>query len=279
MPTQTNTARPFDLDAGESALKQLEAELRALPQSELLLINADPQDCAMAALALCDVARDPARLARLRELPASILAADIIEQLELTAWAMWYAHVKLQTETAQAQRARVDAETYEASGKHLQKMLKLIEYHVGHVPEVAAELAGIRSGIGYQDRASDLVRAASLFDIHRSELAGDTRHYHEDDGKVARRHAETILESIRASMGKSAAEWSDLRTRAWSRLTRQYNELKSAGEFVFRDQPEQRDLFVALRQVVVPRRGRAREQEAPSNGGAADGVTAVLSDN
>ncbi len=265
----SSKTRPLDLAAGENALKAIEPALRAMKQDELVVMTMDAQESALAALSLVDVARDPKRLAQLKLLMPALLAADAIEQLELAAWATWFAHTKLQTEQALSKGAKVDVDTYEASSKHLTKMLKLIEYHVGDLAEVAVELADIRSGTGYQDRASDLVRAASLFERHKRELEGDTRYYDVKDADVARRFAETIVESVRASMGKSVAEWSDLRARAWSRMAHLYSDVRSAGEFVFRRDLEQRDLFAALRQVVVPYRGRRTGlDEAPAADGA-----------
>jgi hypothetical protein len=260
MSIEQTPPRAFDADAGASAFQQVEPLLRAMPAADLVAINANAQELAIAALALVDVAREPARLTALSMLPSSLFAADTIDQLETNALALWHAHVKLQTESAHTQGAKVDVAVYEASGRHLGKMLKLIEYHMGNVPPVAVELADIKSGSGYQDRASDLVRAAALFDAHRAELQDDARYFSADDASVARGYAQTILDGVRASMGKSAAEWSDLRSRAHTRVVHLYGELKSAGEFVFRGQPEHRDRFVALRQVVVPTRARAKAE-------------------
>jgi hypothetical protein len=72
---------------------------------------------------------------------------------------------------------KVDVATYEASGQHLGKMLKMLDYHVGMVSEVAAEIADIGGGAGYQDRASDLVRAAALWERYRADLEVDKRFF------------------------------------------------------------------------------------------------------
>jgi hypothetical protein len=256
--------RAFDLAAGENAFKQLESALRAMTQDEIMPMTVDAQEAALAALALVSVARDPKRLERLSLLMPALLEPKAIDQLELAAWATWYAHTQLQTELAQAKGAKVDADTYEASGRHLNKLLKLVEYHVGDQPRVAVELADIRSGAGYQDRATDLVRAAALFDRHHDELEQDARYYDAGLGDGARRYAEAIVESLRASLGRTAAEWSDLRSRAWSQMVQLYDQVRAAGEYVFRNEPEQADLFQKLRQVVVPNR-RMRKDPTPAD--------------
>jgi hypothetical protein len=275
--TKPKLKRAFDPAAGENALKQIEPTLRAMNNDDVVLMTMDAQEGALAALALVSIAREPKRLARLQPLMPGLLQADTIDQLELAAWATWYAHAKLQTEQTQSKGAKVSAETYEASGQHLSKLLKLLEYHVGDHPDVAVELADIRSGAGYQDRATDLVRAASLFEQHRTELEQDQRYFNAEAAQVARGYAQAIIESIRASMGRSAAEWSDLRSRAWSRMTYLYNEVRAAGEFVFRNEPEQRDLFTSLRQAVVPPR-RSRKDDAADGDGTPVGAPAVSSD-
>lgn len=255
--------RNFDPKAGEGAFKKIEALLRAMPAAEVQTPNSDPRDSAVAALALVDVARDPARAARFSSLPEAVFAASTVDDLELAAWATWFAHTKVLSETAQSSGARVDIATFDAAGAHLAKMLKLIQYHVGDHADVASEITDIRSGIGYQDRASDLTRAAVLWERYQSELENDQRNYDANDATQARSYAEAILQALRASLG-SAADWADLRNRAWSRLNKLYAELRAAGVFVFRDEPELRTLFVPLRQAVSPRRPRSKPEPPPA---------------
>jgi hypothetical protein len=258
--------RAFDPLAGEAAFEKLESRLRGLAADEVAIPNSDPQDSAIAGLALVDVAREPRRRARFSLLPEELISKTSVEQLELASWATWYAHTRMLSEVAGASGAKVDATLYEKSGQHLSKMLKVLEYHVGEAPEVAAEIAGIRSGTGYQDRASDLVRAAALVERYRAELEGDERWFDESDAALARTYAEQIVQSLRSSMQSRAADWTDLRNRAWTELNRWYNEVRAAGEFVFRAEPGERDLFLPLRQAVSPTRPRTvRHDEAPAS--------------
>jgi hypothetical protein len=262
--------RAFDLSVGERAFGRLLPALRAMSDDEIVAVNMDAQEAAVVALALVDIAREPARHKLLQQLMPSFLAADTVEQLELAAWTTWYAHAQLQSEQALAKAAKVDAATYEESGRLLAKMLRLIEYHVGDRAEVAKELADIRSGTGYQDRASDLVRAASLFERFESELEGDTRHYDRALAREARRYAQQIVENIRASLGTQAAEWLDLRSRAYSRMLALYGELQAAGDFVFRRDPVQRELFTTIRRLIVPSRRPAKQTPPADNPPAQD---------
>jgi hypothetical protein len=242
-----------DASAGEAAFRALEGALRAMPAEEVTQPNSDVQESAIAALNLVKIAREPAIRARLALLPASLLAPDAIDQLERAAWAAWHAQTRVLAGEVQSGGARVDGELFRSSGQHLDRMLKLLDYHVGSVPEVEAELAGIRGGVGYQDRASDLVRAAAVWERWRGELEGDKRHFDPTDGDKARGFAQAIVTALRDSLGSDILAQADLRNRAWSLLKRLYDDVREAGQYMFRNEPAMADLFVPLRQVVHPR--------------------------
>jgi hypothetical protein len=262
--------RTLNLEAGQAAFKSLETTLRVMPADDVMIPNSDAQDSAIAALNLVSVARTPARMARLALLPEALFAKDNLAQLELAAWATWYAHTQVLSGQAAANGARVEAALFESAGQHLAKLLKLLEYHVGSIPDVAAELADIRSGSGYQDRASDLMRAAILWERWRAELEGDKRLFDAGDGQKAKALAEAIVTALRASLGTNLAEQADLRNRAWSLLSRLYNEVRAAGLFVFRNDPAELEHFAPMRQVVTSRsRSKATEGQTPNGATAA----------
>jgi hypothetical protein len=249
-----NEKRAFDPQAGEAAFKKIEPRLRSLAGDAIAIPNSDAQDSSIAALALVDIVREPKRRARLSLISKELTPENAVEELELAAWATWFAHTRMLSEAAGAGGPKVDASLYQESGQHLARMLKVLEYHVGEVPEVTLELAAIRSGTGYQDRASDLVRAATLLERYRSEVEGDERWFEAGDAARARSYAEQIIESLRSSVQARVAEWADLRNRAWTELSRWYGEVRAACEFVFRSE---RELFPPLRQAASPVRPRA----------------------
>ncbi len=260
--TQQSSRRAFDPQAGEQAFKNLEAALRAIPAQDLSIPNSDVQDSAISALALVDVVNAPAAKERFDWLPNEIFKKDTVERLERVAWAAWYAHVRMRSEAALETETKVDPATFEAAGSLLAKMLKLIDYHLGDRTEVAAEIADIRSGSGYQDRASDLVRAAALWEHWRAELDQDKRFFDPKDGERARAYAEGIVRSLRVSLRANTAAWNDLRIRAWTLLNELYSEVRTTGVYLFRHEPAERDQFVPLRQAVSPTRGRPKAPPA-----------------
>ena len=135
-------------------------------------------------------------------------------------------------------------------------MVTLLEYHVGGAHDVAMEVADIRRGLGYQDRATDLVRAATLWERHEDELRSDTRRYEPGDGARARKLAQEIVAQLQQSASASSVSWADLRLRAFSRMARLYEDLRQAAAFVFRNEPAQLALFPPLRSAALAHFGR-----------------------
>src|SRR2546430_658535 len=105
------------------------------------------------------------------------------------------------------------------------------------------------------------IAALNLVDVARdpqrsANLEGDKRYFDPTDASKARTYAESIVQALRSSLGASAADRADLRNRAWTLMLELYNEVRAAGEFVFRNDPVELDFFLPLRQVVSPARPR-----------------------
>jgi len=249
--------REPDAGAAQAAFGKVEAELRALPAAALQIPNRELQDAAVAGLALADIARAPKRKARFDGLSAGTFPAGRIEALEQAALAAWFVQTKVLSESAGSGGAKVDFSLMQESEQHLGEMLKLIDYHVGDIDQVAVELADIRGGSGYHDRASDLVRTAQLFEAWQDELADDPRRYDPNAAKQARAYADRILEALRQSV-QASAEWADMRNRAWTHLDALYKDVQTTGAWLFRNEPEDGDLFVPIRRMIDLVRPRRR---------------------
>jgi len=85
-------------------------------------------------------------------------------RLRTIALATWHAR-QLQAELAST--AALPEEVFREAQAARAKMLRVLEYHMGDVADVAADLEYIRSGAGYQDVASDLRMLADLYEDRR----------------------------------------------------------------------------------------------------------------
>ncbi len=239
--------REVDPAIAQAAFETIRKRLDELPAETVTHPRTDLQAAALAGLALVDIARVPQRKARFDKLPADEFSPTTIDDLEQVCCAAWFVQTRVQAETADDGGPKVEAALYEDSGTHLDNLLKLLDYHVG--TEVAAQLADIRSGTGYQDRASDLLRAATLFDTWEDELKADVRRYEASMAADARAYANAILAEIRASM-TSAKTWTEMRDRCWTLLLDLYKDVEDTGQWLFRKEPREQQAFISLRRMV-----------------------------
>src|SRR5690242_648935 len=73
---------------------------------------------------------------------------------------------------------------------------RLAEYWLSDDVKVAAELAAIRIGTGYQDLANDLVALAALCERHQPVLSQDRKLYQAGDAALAKQLAGQILHRL-----------------------------------------------------------------------------------
>lgn len=184
---------------------------------------------------------------------------NYIENLRPLAWAAWHCNVQLEAASAGERVARVDRTLLERATARRERMLSVLDYHLGDEPAVARELSAIRSGTGYTDLASDLSRLAPIYEARAAELAADRRRYVATDARDARSDAQAILQSLAVAETDSVAHWRDQLDRSWTALLEAYDELRAAATWLWRHEPRVLGLFESLYSVSRPaRRGRTR---------------------
>jgi len=156
---------------------------------------------------------------------------------------------KAQSADALALNVKVDATLVDTSMKLRARMLGLLEYTFQKDARMMTEVADIRRGTGFLDLASDLTRLAHHYHVHHARLSKDTVLFEADDEQLALRSANGILSTFKASDPNSAI--TDLRNRAFTRLDDLYAALRSAMEFVFRNNPRELASFPVLRTAVL----------------------------
>lgn len=204
-------------------------------QSELRRANTDVDKATITAAAIGRMVTQPEVRARFAALPASDFEMVHVDRLESAALATWHTIIQLRIAEVQSSGARLPEGTLAEAAAVKQRMLRVLSYHLDDDEHVAAELTAIRSGSGYVDLASDLMRLAGLYEQNAEALAADTRHYQAEDGVTAKRLAHTMVQVLGDGRYDDAAYWSDYHARAWTLLINTYEEVSAAGRWLYRD--------------------------------------------
>jgi hypothetical protein len=254
--------KEFDAATGKASFEKVKAALLALSPETLAQPNVDLQSAAMAALVLVDRANQPERRARFALLPAALFGKSVIDDLENVANATLHVEIESVREDAASTGVKVDVALVQQATEVRERMLKTADYNLGHLDAVAREIADIRLGSGYLDLANDCSRSAALHAAHKSELAADKRYYDADDAELAASLAKKIRAEYRAAASRSG-QYSELRPRAFTELTRLYNEVRAAAQFLFRAEPAALDEFPPLRVAAAAQAPARRAKKAP----------------
>ena len=262
--------RKLDAVTGEAAVVRVEPMLRQLPADDVTPPNMDPQQCAIAALAVVDRLREPARAAIFATLPEAVLERGLTDRLEQLAHALWYIHTEAKTDVATQTGVKVDMNLVNEGVALRERMLQVLGYHFSDDEKMVAEVADIRAGTGYQDLATDLSRLNRHYEEHADALARDKRHYQPSDAARAGVIRDAIVSALRSAMNAKASDAVDLKHRAFTMLLTTYDALKAANDFVYRTQPNELAAIPTLRGKVVSITGKrnAPAETQPSDGSA-----------
>lgn len=153
------------------------------------------------------------------------------------------------------------------------RTLRVLEYYFGDHPTVGPKLSVVRAGTGYQDLATDLEVVADLYEDAslKATNSRDPMYYHAEDSARARRLASAIFEALGLGsdgQAKGLAEWGQ---RAWTLLSRTYDELRLAGQYTFADQEDVAASYPSLVAFV-----RASAAQRSTNTGASQGPVSTL---
>lgn len=133
-------------------------------------------------------------------------------------------------------------------------------------PEVGPQLATLRSGIGHQDLAADLLGYAAIYREHWDILSLDKKHFRSSDAEDAVKIAEEMITHLGARLSPEARQAADLLSRAWTLLWDTYEEVVQAGRWLLRHEPRGADTFPSLIALSRPRRSRNKSKAEPSQG-------------
>lgn len=286
---KTRSATPvIELSTAESAYREIDPRLQALPKEKLVVVNVDMQVAAVFALGVSEIVQHPAvrpRFARLAK--ASDFDDQHVDALSKVALAAWFARHRFVMTTATRSEVQVPEATFTEASALRARMLRLLEYWMTEDAAVLGELAAIRQGTGYQDLANDLIALSALHGRFGETLSQDKKLYQPGDAASAARLAGTILRHLGLAATADQNEWAAVQPRAWTLLLETYEEVRRAARFLLgREMGDARFPSLVLASRGTPSRpvkngepGRAGEAPAgpegePEEGGAGTGMGA-----
>jgi len=233
------TGRPTESDAparatpsSEAARAAFEALLGRLLGAQAGSATADGEFLAARALDLVAVARGAA-LSRLQLLPEALFPSGTVAELETIALAIQHLAglQKAPSEGARAGDAKIDDKLLEEAEGVRATLHKLLDYHFGDDPAVAAELAEFRGRRGALRVAVTLARLGAMAREREGFLAKDTKYWREGLSADAARLAGEIQASAGAVSDKDAKE---LERRALSLIEAPFSELRATLAWLLR---------------------------------------------
>ena len=161
--------------------------------------------------------------------------------------------------------AEVDAKSFEVEAR----MQKQCEHFFSAHDKLGPVVRRLSPGIGFRDRAYDLLGYADIYEEQHAIVSKDPVFYVATDVADARRLAGEILSLLGAAMTPQAREAQDLLHRAFTIFEAVYNEVRALGLYVLRHDPRREERFPSLYAIGRPgKRKRKGGEEAVEEEGA-----------
>jgi hypothetical protein len=245
MATRTTTAaHALDADSivpppedGEAAWVLVAKSVDEATRGETLKINLDMQEfCDRAYVTITELRANRELYTKFKRLGAAgFFEFAVIERLYLNLPALWYARHMQQEEDA-THRRRAPAELIARASERRARMFRIANYHLEHHSEEGALLREIKFSTDHQQLANDLVTLVKMFERHHEAIAADV-HFKADDLAGARNDSQDIRRA-RGRTESSAITWSERCAVLWTRVQRDYVELRATGAWLLRDKPD-----------------------------------------
>lgn len=260
----------LDLESTAGAFEALRPELDAIPRGEVISLRVDPQLAAAFAFSVARRDSAPERRARLAALePTGLFHAVELDRLLTCSLATFHARRRQLEVSDVASGARVPEAMLRDAQERRARMLRVLEYYFGDLPEHAARQAAIRAGTGYQDLANDLLALHDYYleaDVARV-ITRDTLHYRADDTERAAAQAHELFAGLGLTREGEAVRWLDLTQRAYTLLMLSYDKLRAVGQLVFRLDEDVDVTYPSLVSAVRAAPARAVDGDDPAEGG------------
>jgi hypothetical protein len=246
---------------GAEAFEAVRLRAEALAEEDVVISGTAYDNAGSRGLGLrVAIAETPGVEDRLLQLPAPLWRRQALDDIEPLSHALLYCTQQVATSAAMTADVLVPAHVVAAAMEVRTRADKLLEYHFSDHPAIARELGEIRLGIGYLDLAQDLTRYAALMEDNKPTIEGDKKYYRKTDVADARKYATEIRTYYNAPTQKP---WPDRMRRVFTLLEDAVDEVRAAGQFVFRNEPALAALFISLRPGRTGRRNASRSEASP----------------
>ena len=262
---------PTDPTRAKAAFKAVMPRISDIPARDVAHVNVDLRAAAVVALGVAELAGSPEVRPLYESLPEEVFDIRYLDDLPDLAWAAWHARLEGMSASASSRDAMLPAPLVDQAAELRSRMLRVVGYYLEDHPDAGAEVASIRSGVGYLDQAADLDRLAALYEEHREAIEDDPRWYQPEDADDARRTSAEILRHLGSSGDDTSQMWTDRQARIWTLLRRCYDEVRDAGRYLFRHDPRRKrfpSLHAASRSRSPARAPAPAEETAPDVGDA-----------
>lgn len=251
-------------DAGKKALQALTPRLDALAESDFVTLKVDVEAATYAALGVAGFIAAPHIHARFARLPAEEIDPAHVDGLGSACFAMLYALGEARAAGALATDVKVPPETQAEAVKIETRMQAVCEYLLSDDPDISPELDRLRPGSGPRDTANDLLGYARIYDLRPGIVKSDPKNYQPGDAEKARELAGKIIQALSAAMTPKARVAYDRYARMWTWLSRTHDEVRFAGLWLLRNDPQRDQRFPSLFAAGRSGGGRPKKATDPS---------------
>jgi hypothetical protein len=261
--------------AGKRALDALGPELDAIAEAQLVTAKVDVETATYAALGVVGFVSSAGVRARFARLPVEEFDIAHIDCLEPTCFATLYAIAEARIAGALENNARLPTTLIAEASEVEARMQTVCEYLLGDDRTIKPELDRLRPGTGHRDLANDLLGYARIYDMRADVVKSDQKHYRAGDAARALELAGAIIQKLSADMTPRARAAYDRYIRVWTLLNHRYDEVRSAGLWLFRKDLHVDERFPSLFAAARPNGGRPRKVAPKEAGGESSAPSAA----
>lgn len=252
----------YNQDEGRKALTALADVLAPIQEKDLVTVRVDVETAMLACLAVAGFVQSPEVHVRFARLPREEFDMAALDGLAEACSATMFALVEAKRSGSLESDAKIPVEIANEATEVEARMQSLCEYHLSDDREIRPLLDLLRPGNGHRDLAHDLNGYADIYEARHAVVSTDTKHYRPGDSARAKELATLLFEAISGSMSRKARDAYATYVRAWTLACQRYEEVRSAGLWLFRADLAPDELFPSLFAVGRPSVGRPRKQPA-----------------